>query len=79
MENNINTTQIADRMKLAHKNALNYKKKMGKAYYLKFLEGESLTRDQAIKAKCYECVLGEDTEPCLVSTCPLMLYCQWNR
>ena len=61
IENNINTTQITDRMKLAHKNTLNYQKKMGKAYYLKFLEGENLTRDQAIKEKCYECVLGEDT------------------
>ena len=71
-------TQITDGMRLAHRNTLKYPKKIGKAYYLKYLEGQSLTRDQAIKAKCYECVLGEDTDPCLVNTCPLILYCPWN-
>ena len=79
MKNNIKTSQMSDRKKLAHKNALKYPKKTGKAYYLKFLKGESLTRNEAIMAKCYECVLGEDTEPCLAETCPLTLYCQWNR
>lgn len=50
----------------------------GKADYLRFLQGEKLTRAEAIKSKCYECNCGQDTEPCLVETCPLQPYCQWN-
>jgi hypothetical protein len=51
----------------------------GKNDLLKFLEGKRLTRQQAIEAKCYECVCGEGTEPCSLPKCPLTLYCQWNR
>ena len=54
-------------------------KKAGKADLLHFLNGESLTRAKAIKAMCYGCVCGEDTEPCLVYTCPLHPFCQWNE
>ena len=54
-------------------------KQIGKADYLRHLRGERLTRDEAIKAKCYDCVCGEDTEPCLVGFCPLQPYCQWNK
>jgi len=54
-------------------------KKSGKSDYLKFLNGEALTRAGAIKAKCYECVCGEDTQPCIVETCPLRDFCQWNK
>jgi hypothetical protein len=54
-------------------------KKSGKADYLKFLSGENLTRAGAIRAKCYECVVGEDTQPCIVETCPLSSFCQWNN
>ena len=53
-------------------------RKTGKIHYLRFLQGEKLTRAQAIQAKCYECVQGGDTRPCLVSTCPLISFCQWN-
>jgi hypothetical protein len=54
-------------------------RKKGKAAYMKYLSGGSITRAEAIHAKCYECVLGEDTEPCLASRCPLQEYCQWNE
>ena len=54
-------------------------KKSGRADYIRHLDGERLTRAEAIRAKCYECVCGEDTEPCLASLCPLIQYCQWNR
>jgi len=38
--------------------------------------GESLTRGEAILAKCYECMGGYDDGrvDCLVSTCPLYQY-----
>jgi len=54
-------------------------KKAGKSDYLRFLNGETLTRAAAIRAKCYECVTGEDTLPCIVETCPLTGFCQWNK
>lgn len=54
-------------------------KKSGKADYIKFLNGENLGRTAAIRAKCYECVTGEDTLPCIVETCPLIGFCQWNK
>ncbi len=54
-------------------------KKSGKADHLKFLNGERLTRAEAIKAKCYECVSGDDTQPCTVKTCPLLGFCQWGQ
>ncbi len=60
-------------------NVKNWPRSAGKAHYLRFLQEEKLTRDEAIQAKCYECVGGEDTEPCLVSTCPLTPFCQWNK
>ena len=53
-------------------------KKPGKADYLKHLRGEPLNKTAAIRAHCYQCVCGEDTEPCRVLTCPLHQYCQWN-
>ena len=66
------------RIDQALKKAQKFPKQIGKADYIKFLKGERLTRDAAIKAKCFECVGGEDTDPCDVSLCPLTLYCQWN-
>lgn len=68
-----------ERRAQAYKNAEKLPKQIGKADYIRFLKGERLTRDEAIKAKCYECVGGEDTLPCHAATCPLTLYCQWNN
>lgn len=57
----------------------NWKKTKGKAAFIKFLSGEKLGRTEAIQAKCYECVQGEETGPCLADSCPLTQYCQWNN
>jgi len=45
----------------------------GRGEYLNFLAGKPLTRGQAIKAKCYECMGGfEDGKiDCLGKSCPL--------
>jgi len=51
----------------------------GKKDYLNFLEGKRITRDQAIRAKCYECVQGEDVSICTIPKCPLTLFCPWNK
>jgi hypothetical protein len=59
-------------------NAEKMPRKQGKAEYLKHLHGKRLTRDEAIRAKCYECVGGEDTSPCTIIHCALTQYCQWN-
>jgi len=66
--------------RLAHQlaNVKKWPKKAGKADYLRFLSGERLTRDQVIKAMCYSCVAGEDTDPCTAVTCTLIQYCPWN-
>ena len=54
-------------------------RRQGRTLYLKYLRGESLTRGEAIKAKCYECVNGEDFKPCNVITCPLLAYCPYGH
>ena len=54
-------------------------KQAGKADYMKFLRGGTLTRAEAIRANCYECVTGEDTQPCIAEICPLIGFCQWGQ
>lgn len=51
----------------------------GKNDYMNYLSGKPLTRHQAIKAKCYECVQGADVSECMIARCPLTLYCPWNN
>lgn len=51
----------------------------GKNDFMNFLAGKHLTRNQAIRATCYECVGGEDTSPCTIPNCSLTLYCPWNK
>ena len=48
----------------------------GRKELIKADRGESLTRGEAILAKCYECMGGYDDgrNDCLVSTCPLHQY-----
>ena len=60
-------------------NVMTMKRSEGRADYLRHLSKKTLTRQQAIRAKCWECVQGEDTEPCIVLTCPLLQYSQWNQ
>jgi hypothetical protein len=68
-----------ERKEIAIKNANAMPQKAGRADYLKHLKGQTLTRNQAIRAKCYECVGGEDTKPCNISSCPLTQFSQWNN
>ncbi|MDA8429407.1 MAG: hypothetical protein M0T70_09155 [Geobacteraceae bacterium] len=51
----------------------------GKNDYLNYLGGARITRNQAIKAKCYECVQGEDTSTCTIFKCPLTPFSPWNK
>jgi hypothetical protein len=60
------------------KNAERMPRKSGKAEYIRFLKGQKLTRGEAIKATCFECIGGEDTRPCNIPLCPLTQYCQFN-
>lgn len=52
----------------------------GKMEYMKFLKGKTLTRAQAIKAKCYECNNGyaDGKEDCRINNCPLYGYMPYN-
>jgi len=67
-----------DRLKRHIKNVEKWKRKAGKAEYERFLKGEKLTRAEAIRAHCYQCTQGEDTEPCCVLCCPLRPFSQWG-
>lgn len=69
-------TSTSDRRALAMKNAQRWKKRSGKAEYIKFLKGERLTRNQSIRAKAFECI--GDSEVCSVITCALLPFCQFS-
>lgn len=71
--------KTSDRIQKQIQNVEKWPRQIGKALYLKHLQGEKLTRDEAIKAKCYECVCGEDTDECLAVFYPLQQFCQWNE
>lgn len=60
------------------RNVERWPKKPGKSDFLRHLRGERLTRAEVIRAKCFECVGGEDTRPCNVVECALTHYCQWG-
>ena len=54
---------------------------MSKLAYMKFKNGEKLTRKQAIGAQCYECngysvLLAHD---CLAKHCPLYQWSPWGK
>ena len=48
----------------------------GKRELLKYLEGEKLTRKEAMLAKCYECLNGyaDGKVDCAIESCPLYPY-----
>ena len=73
------TDQCAEYRLEAYKRVSNWPRKDGKAALLRFYRGERLTRDDAIKAYCYECVCGEDTAPCEAALCPFLDFCQWGK
>lgn len=70
---------MSDQRQQAIKNVQAWPRRAGRAELLKHLRGERLTRAEAIKARCYECIQGEDPRPCTVVTCALTTYCQWNK
>lgn len=61
------------------KSVNSWPRRAGRKELLAHLNGERLTRDEAIRAKCYECVGGEETGPCYVAGCALSQYCPRNR
>ncbi len=68
------------RLFLPLKNNIGNDQTGGKLDHIKFLEGEKLTRKQAIQAKCYNCSDGyEEGIGCVDFLCPLVSYCPYNR
>ncbi len=51
----------------------NGKRIKGQAYLLRHLDGKALTRNQAISAKCYECMgyYSDGAKDCGIPECPL--------
>lgn len=59
------------------KDVKHWKQQYGKSAYVKYLNGEKLTRSQAIAAKCYECNGNEAT--CYSVLCPLYPLTQFKE
>jgi hypothetical protein len=47
------------------------RKRMGRTFLIKHLEGKRLTQQQIIRAKCYECDGMGETGKCDLKECPL--------
>lgn len=54
----------------------NGKRFKGQGFLLRHLDGKPLTRNQAIMAKCYECMgyYSDGAEDCGITQCPLHRY-----
>lgn len=48
------------------------KKRAGRKELIKWLEGGSLTRAQAVKAHCFDCLAMGDSGHCDQESCPLL-------
>lgn len=59
--------------------AVNGTKRAGQIQLIKYLKGTRLTRQEAIKAKCYDCDGMGDSGVCNVEGCPLLPYSPFNR
>ena len=55
------------------------KRRQGQLQLIKYLNGGSLTRQQAIKAKCYDCDGMGDTGECALKDCPLHPHSHFKR
>ena len=55
------------------------KSRAGKRELIKHLEGIRLTRQQAIRAQCYDCNGMGDSGDCDIETCPLIPFSLFNR
>ena len=49
-------------------------RRQGRKELIKYLEGEDITRQQAIKAKCFNCDGMGETASCEIDSCPLFPY-----
>jgi hypothetical protein len=58
------------------RDVLKWEKHRGKSSLVKFLKGVRITRQEAIEAKCYECMGGwpDGIQPCLILDCSLNPY-----
>ena len=54
--------------------AMSGKGRSGKSDYIKYLKGGRITRNQAIKAKCYDCQGMGESGVCEMSYCALYPY-----
>lgn len=63
--------EYSDRILESARNGL---QRAGKAQLLKHLQGKRLQRNEAIKAKCYECNGLGELATCDIATCPLYPY-----
>ncbi|MDR1515432.1 MAG: hypothetical protein LBS45_07040 [Synergistaceae bacterium] len=56
------------------------KQAKGRAEYIRFLNGERLGYDEAIYARCYECMAfyRDGIEDCVSAMCPLHRYMPYN-
>jgi hypothetical protein len=55
------------------------KMRIGKTQLLKYLSGRRLTRQEAIKAKCYDCDGMGETGECDMEECSLYPYSPYQR
>ena len=51
----------------------------GKAHLIKYLSGKRITRDGAIKAKCYDCDGYGDSGECELNHCPLFPFSPYSK
>ena len=54
------------------------KARAGKRELVRWLEGGKLTRSQAVKAHCYDCLGMGDSGDCDQETCPLLPFSPFN-
>ena len=55
------------------------KKRDGQVALIKHLSGGTLTRQQAIRAKCYDCDCMGDSGKCALKECPLYPYSSFKE
>ena len=55
------------------------KSRAGKTQLLKYLKGGRLTRQEAIKAKCYDCDGMGDAGECVIENCSLYPYSPFKK
>ena len=61
------------------KSARQGKRKAGKTDLINYLLGATITRNQAIKAKCFDCNGMGDTGECEMEHCPLYPFSPYRK